>query len=98
MDVLDALKAALAARGLQGEVEVIARGCFGLCRLAPNLYIEPDGIWYSRFTVSDVEEIVEQHLVHGRVVRRLVHHEPSSAPTNSLKGGCHDASGRGAGG
>ena len=51
---------------------VVERGCFGLCRLAPNLYIEPDGVWYSGFTVEDVEEIVNEHLVCGRVVHRLV--------------------------
>lgn len=86
--VLEALKAAIVRRGLQHEVTVTARGCFGLCRLAPNLYIEPDGIWYSRFTVEDVEEIVEEHLMHGRVVRRLVHYEPAAPKP---EGTSHDA-------
>ena len=86
-NVLEALQAAVARRGLH-DVEVIGRGCFGLCRLAPNLYIEPDGVWYSRFTVEDVEEIVEEHLTHGRVVQRLVHYRPPHNP-----GVGHDASG-----
>lgn len=74
--VLKVLRAAITRRGLRRTVEVVARGCFGLCRLAPNLYIEPDGIWYSRFTVEDVPEIVEEHLMHGRIVERLVHYRP----------------------
>lgn len=86
--VLERLQAAVVQRGLQREVEVVGRGCFGLCRLAPNLYIEPDGVWYSRFTVEDVEEIVEEHLTHGRVVQRLVHYRPAHNP-----GAGHDASG-----
>lgn len=73
--VVEALKAVIARRGLGNQVEVIEGGCFGLCRLAPNMYIEPDGVWYSRFALADVEEIVEEHLVNGRIVRRLVHYK-----------------------
>ena len=94
--VLERLQAAVVQRGLQREVEVVGRGCFGLCRLAPNLYIEPDGVWYSRFTVEDVEEIVEEHLTHGRVVQRLVHYRhKGSDPFGSdpITGGSDDASG-----
>ena len=87
--VLELLKAAVARRGLQQKVEVVGRGCFGLCRLAPNLYIEPDDVWYSRFTAADVEEIVEEHLTHGLVVQRLVHYRPSD---HNLGAG-HDPSG-----
>ena len=75
-EVLEALRVEIARRGLQQQVTVEARGCFGLCRLAPNLYIEPENVWYSRFTVEDVKEIVEEHIVHGRIVQRLVHYHP----------------------
>ena len=52
----------------------MGRGCFGLCTLAPNLYIEPDGIWYSRFKVLDVPYIVKQHLLKGKPLTRLIHY------------------------
>lgn len=65
--------------GLEDQVEVVPRGCFGLCNLAPNLYIEPDGIWYSRFTVRDASIIVRQHLVKGKPVTRLIHY-PKRVP------------------
>ena len=81
--ILEALKVAVAARGLQDQVTLIGRGCFGLCRMAPNLYIEPEGVWYSKLTVADVQDIVEEHLVHGRIVQRLIHY----------RGGCDDSSG-----
>jgi len=71
---LEALQRAIARAGLQGQVEVIPRGCFGLCNIAPNLYIEPDGIWYSRFTIRDASLIVRQHLVQGKVITRLIHY------------------------
>ncbi len=72
--VMEALIRAIQRAGLEKRVTVIPRGCFGLCNEAPNLYIEPDGIWYSRFTVRDVSHIVRQHLVKGQLITRLVYY------------------------
>lgn len=72
--MLEALREAVAKAGLSDRVEVVPRGCFGLCTLAPNLYIEPDGIWYSRFTLEDVPAMVEEHLLNNRPIPRLIHH------------------------
>lgn len=69
-----ALVRSIRRAGLEGEVEVVARGCFGLCKLAPNLYIEPEGVWYSRFTLKDVPVIVRRHLRNNRLVKRLIHY------------------------
>ena len=82
--VFEALQKAIRKAGLEGQVEVIPRGCFGLCRLAPNLYIEPDGIWYSKFTLEDVPVIVRQHLLKGKPVQRLIHY--TGRPTDPNKG------------
>lgn len=80
-----ALVRAIRREGLEEEVEVIARGCFGLCKLAPNLYIEPEGIWYSRFTLKDVPVIVRQHLRNNRLVKRLVHYPDRLAPAQKRR-------------
>lgn len=72
--VLEAFVRSLKRAGLEGKVEVIARGCFGLCNIAPNMYVEPDGVWYSRFTVKDVAVIVRQHLRGNKPVTRLIHY------------------------
>ncbi|MBI1953486.1 MAG: (2Fe-2S) ferredoxin domain-containing protein [Candidatus Omnitrophica bacterium] len=74
-EFLRALLDALRKAGLEQAVQVIPRGCFGLCNLAPNLYIEPDGLWYSRFTVKDIPEIVQSHLIGGQPVTRLIHYK-----------------------
>jgi len=84
--VREALLLAIRKAGLEEQVEVVSRGCFGLCNLAPNLYIEPDGVWYSRFTVKDVPAIVQQHLVQGKPVLRLIHY-PDHRGTQRIKGG-----------
>ena len=77
---MEALSRSIRRSGLAAEVQVIARGCFGLCNIAPNLYIEPDGIWYSRFTLKDVPVIVRQHLLNNRPVKRLIHYPDRLVP------------------
>ncbi len=63
----------IAANGLSEEVKVVLTGCFGLCALGPVVIVYPDGTFYSRVEAKDVEEIVSEHLLKGRVVERLVY-------------------------
>lgn len=58
---------------LADEVKLVRTGCFGLCALGPVVIIYPDGTFYSRVTKEDVEEIVSEHLLKGRIVERLVY-------------------------
>ena len=78
--VLEAMVRAIEKAGIQEKVQVVGRGCFGLCKLAPNMYVEPDGTWYSKFTVKDVSVIVRQHLIGNKPVTRLVHYPEPLAP------------------
>ncbi|MBP3583633.1 MAG: NAD(P)H-dependent oxidoreductase subunit E, partial [Clostridia bacterium] len=59
--------------GLEEEVKLVQTGCFGLCALGPIVIVYPDGTFYSRVTADDVKEIVEEHLLKGRIVERLVY-------------------------
>ena len=61
--------------GLSEEVKLVQTGCFGLCALGPVVIVYPDGTFYSRVTPEDVEEIVKEHLLKGRVVERLVYND-----------------------
>lgn len=65
------LETQIAASGLAEEVKVVGTGCFGLCEKGPVVIVYPDGTFYSRVTPEDVEEIVQEHLLKGRVVTRL---------------------------
>ena len=89
-----ALVRAIHRAGLEEEVQVIARGCFGLCKLAPNLYIEPEGVWYSRFTLKDVPVIVRQHLRNNRLVKRLIHYPDRLVPAKRKRRTLGDRSAR----
>ncbi len=63
------------AHGLENEVIVERTGCFGLCALGPIVIIYPEASFYSLVKPEDVEEIVKEHLLKGRVVKRLLYAE-----------------------
>jgi len=60
---------------LAGEVSVVKTGCFGLCALGPIMIVYPEGTFYSMVKPGDIPEIVEEHLLKGRIVTRLVYDE-----------------------
>jgi NADH:ubiquinone oxidoreductase subunit F (NADH-binding)/(2Fe-2S) ferredoxin/NAD-dependent dihydropyrimidine dehydrogenase PreA subunit len=61
--------------GLEKEVIVERTGCFGLCALGPVVIVYPEAAFYSQVKPEDVAEIVSEHLLKGRVVKRLIYHE-----------------------
>ena len=63
----------LKANGLEKEVKVVRTGCFGLCEAGPVVIVYPEGTFYSRVKVEDVDEIVSEHLLKGRKVQHLVY-------------------------
>ena len=73
--IQEAFKTNIEAFGLGEEVKVVETGCFGLCALGPVVIVYPDGTFYSRVTPEDVKEIVEEHLLKGRKVERLIYSE-----------------------
>lgn len=70
-EVLQKFRSEIASRKLQGEVHVTPCGSLGTCGHGPNLVVHPDGTWYSGVTVKDIPEIIEQHLLGGKIVERL---------------------------
>ena len=70
--IIDEFNKEIAAVGLNEEVKVIKTGCFGLCALGPIVVVYPEGSFYSMVKPSDVKEIVDEHLLKGRVVTRLL--------------------------
>ncbi len=73
--IIAALEKEIAEKGLADEVKVVRTGCFGLCALGPIMIVYPEGCFYSQVKVSDVPEIVEEHLLKGRIVKRLLYDE-----------------------
>ena len=73
--LIDTFESELKNAGLGDEVKVIKTGCFGLCALGPVVVIYPEGAFYSQVKGEDVKEIVEEHLLKGRLVKRLLYTE-----------------------
>ncbi len=73
--IIERLKFEIAKQGLEKEVNVVRTGCFGLCALGPIMIVYPEGSFYSMVKEEDIPEIVEEHLLKGRVVKRLLYQE-----------------------
>ena len=73
--IRDRLEKEIAAHGLSEEVGVVKTGCFGLCALGPIMIVYPEGTFYSMVQEEDIPEIVSEHLLKGRVVKRLLYEE-----------------------
>ena len=85
-----AFNSALEAQGLADEVKIVQTGCFGLCALGPVVIVHPDGTFYSMVKPEDVEEIVSEHLLKGRVVERLVYNDTGAAEVKPEKASLND--------
>jgi len=75
MKIADKLQAEIDKNGLTSEVQVVKTGCFGLCALGPIMIVYPEGSFYSIVKEEDIEEIVAEHLLKGRIVTRLLYKE-----------------------
>ena len=75
LKIVEKLNEELVKQGLEKEVNVITTGCFGLCALGPIMVVYPEGSFYSMVKIDDIPEIVEEHLLKGRIVTRLLYQE-----------------------
>jgi NADH:ubiquinone oxidoreductase subunit F (NADH-binding)/(2Fe-2S) ferredoxin/Pyruvate/2-oxoacid:ferredoxin oxidoreductase delta subunit len=77
----DALEAEIQRQELGEEVKIIETGCNGFCAVGPVMLVQPDGIFYQKLHPEDVPELVEEHFLKGRPVKRLFYVEPASKET-----------------
>lgn len=54
-----------------GRMRINSAGCLDRCELGPVLVVYPEGIWYTYVDKEDIDEIINEHLLHGRIVERL---------------------------
>ena len=73
--IIDEFNRQIKEKGLEDEVKVIRTGCFGLCALGPIVIVYPEGAFYSQIKPEDVTEIVDEHLIKGRIVKHLLYKE-----------------------
>ena len=72
-EIIQRFEEQVARNGLDKEIKVVRTGCFGLCAAGPVVIVYPEGTFYSRVRPEDVDEIVTEHLIKGRIVQHLVY-------------------------
>ncbi len=70
-EVHEAMKRAAHDAGLKGKVRINQAGCLDRCEEGPVMVVYPEEVWYTYVDKDDIDEIIEEHLVNGRVVERL---------------------------
>ena len=79
--IIEELDTALKANNLDKEVRVIKTGCFGLCAMGPIIVVYPEGAFYARVKPEDAQEIVSEHILKGRIVKRLLYTDSQDSTT-----------------
>jgi len=74
--IKESLEEELAANDLSNEIKIVETGCHGFCEKGPIMIVYPEGVFYCELESNDVAEIVEEHLLKGRTVERLLFTEP----------------------
>ena len=72
LELVAAFKKLIKDRGLNTEIRAQRTGCLEACEAGPSIVIYPEGTFYSRVQLSDVEEIVTSHLQNNKPVDRLI--------------------------
>ncbi|MDO8283075.1 MAG: NADH-quinone oxidoreductase subunit NuoF [Thermodesulfovibrionia bacterium] len=78
LKVKDALVDELKKQGLENEIQIVLTGCNGFCSNAPIMSVQPEGIFYQKLKIEDIPLIVEEHLLKGRPVEKLMYREPEA--------------------
>jgi len=71
-EIIEKFKESLKIHGIEREIKLVKTGCFGLCEAGPIVIVYPEGAFYSRINPEDVDIIVEEHLLKGRIVKSLL--------------------------
>ena len=73
--VISAMEDSIKRYGFDDEIKIVETGCHGLCSVGPVIVVYPDAVTYVKVTPEDADEIVREHLIKGRPVKRLVYDE-----------------------
>lgn len=78
LKVKDALLSELATKQLQDKVTVVETGCNGFCAMGPLMVVHPGDVFYQKITLDDIPRIVQEHLIDGKIVDKLLYKDPTT--------------------
>ena len=85
-EIIKALNHLIEEFGLEDDVQVVRTGCFGFCEKGPIVKILPENTFYVHVTPADAEDIIKEHIVKGRHVKRLLYKDPVTSEIIDTKG------------
>ena len=77
-EIVRRLEECLKERALEDEVQVVTTGCFGFCEKGPIVKIMPDNTFYVQVKPEDAEEIIQEHIINGNKIERLLYKDPKA--------------------
>jgi NADH-quinone oxidoreductase subunit F len=81
LKVIDALEKQIQQKNLKDRVAVKVTGCHGFCEAEPNIIIKPNNVFYQNVQPKDAEAIIEETVLNGQVIDRLLYREPGTEET-----------------
>lgn len=79
--IIENFKRELEEKNLAADVQVVPTGCFGFCEKGPIVKVMPDNTFYTQVTPADTQEIIDEHIIKGRKVERLLYKDPKKNET-----------------
>lgn len=71
LEIVDAFKKKLKEKNLPIKIRAQKSGCLDICDFGQTLVIYPEGVFYVGVELSDIDEIMEEHIINNRIVERL---------------------------
>jgi (2Fe-2S) ferredoxin len=83
-DLRQRFKIQIARKGLAAVVRVNAAGCLDACAHGPSIVVYPEGVWYGGVRIEDIDEIIDEHILGGRIVGRLLIRDERYTPASAV--------------
>jgi NADH:ubiquinone oxidoreductase subunit F (NADH-binding)/(2Fe-2S) ferredoxin/NAD-dependent dihydropyrimidine dehydrogenase PreA subunit len=84
-DLMEFINVKLKEYGLDDEIQAVQSVCFNKCSIGPNMIVYPDNVEYSTITKGDIDDIIIEHLLNGRIVNRLVYNDVNAISGTNKK-------------
>ncbi len=85
VELIKSLGEKISEHGLEQDVQVVKTGCFGFCEKGPIIKVLPDETFYVEVKPADAAEIIEEHVIKGRPVKRLLYDQAQTQRLTKLE-------------
>ncbi|GAG27094.1 unnamed protein product, partial [marine sediment metagenome] len=76
LKVAEAFRDEIKKQNLQDSIDVKTTGCHGFCERGPIVVIQPEGIFYQRIQLSDIQAVISETIINKKIIDRLLYVDP----------------------